>query len=167
NDDGREAGERLAVDPNNNAYLYFASRNNGLWKSTNSAGTWAQVNAFPVNGDANYGLSYEIFLPGGNPAGGAETLFVGVESTNSGNSNLYRSANAGGSWAVVPGGPTNMITPHASLGTDGTLWVVYESGGYGPNGITTGQVWKLNTSTLAWTQLTLPNPAAGAGGFGG
>ncbi len=87
--------------------------------------------------------------------------------TSSGNSNLYRSANAGGSWAVVPGGPTNMITPHASLGTDGTLWIVYDSGGYGPNGITTGQIWKLNTSTLAWTHVTLPNPAAGSGGYGG
>ena len=167
NNDGREAGERLAVDPNLNSILYFGSRNNGLWKSTNSASTWSQVAAFPTNGDAGYGLSYEIFLPGGNPSSGAETLFVGVDTLSAGNSSLYRSTNAGGSWAVVPGGPTNMITPHASLGTDGNLWIVYDSGGYGPNGITTGQIWKLNTSTLAWTHVTLPNPAAGSGGYGG
>jgi hypothetical protein len=167
NNDGREAGERLAVDPNLNTTLYFGSRNNGLWKSTNSAASWAQVTSFPANGDTDYGLTYVIFLPGGKPSSGAETIFVGVDSMNAGNSSLYRSTNAGGSWAVVPGGPNNMITPHASLGTDGNLWIVYDSGGYGPNNITTGQVWKLNTTTLAWTQVTMPGPPSGSGGFGG
>ncbi len=132
NEDGRQAGERLVVDPNLNSILYFGSRSHGLWKSTNSAASWSQVTAFPTNGDAGYGITYEIFLPGGNPGAGAETIFVGVDSMNAGNSSLYRSTNAGASWAVVPGGPTNMITPHASLGTDGNLWVVYNSGGYGP-----------------------------------
>ncbi len=167
NYDGRNAGERLVVDPNLDTTLYFATRSNGLWKSTNSATSWSQVAAFPVNGDATYGLSYVMILPGGNPGAGAETIFVGVEAMASGNSNLYRSTNAGASWTLVPGGPTNMITPHADLGTDGNLWMVYDSGGYGPNGITTGQIWKLNTGTLAWTHVTLPNPAAGSGGYGG
>ena len=167
NEDGRQAGERLAVDPNLNSILYFGSRRNGLWKSTNSAASWSQVTSFPTNGDAGYGISYEIFLPGGNPGTGAETIFVGVDSMNAGNSSLYRSTNAGASWAVVPGGPTNMISPHASLGTDGNLWVAYDSGGYGPGGITTGQIWKLNTSTLAWTNVTPAiGPPAGNGGYG-
>ena len=167
NEDGRQAGERLVVDPNLNSILYFGSRRNGLWKSTNSAASWSQVTSFPTNGDAGYGISYEIFLPGGNPGAGAETIFVGVDSMNAGNSSLYRSTNAGGSWTVVPGGPTNMITPHASLGTDGNLWVVYDSGGYGPGGITNGQIWKLNTSTLAWTNVTPANgPVSPNGGYG-
>ena len=164
NYDGRIAGERLAVDPNSNNILYFASRNNGLWKSTNSAASWNNVASFPVTGDSPYGLSYVIFLPGGNPGAGAETIFVGVDTLSAGNSSLYYSTNAGGTWAVVPGGPTNMITPHASLGTDGNLWVVYDSGGYGPNNISNGEVWKLNTRTLSWTQLT---PGPGNVGFGG
>ncbi len=167
NEDGRQAGERLAVDPNSNSILYFGSRRNGLWKSTNSAASWSQVTSFPTNGDAGYGISYEIFLPGGNPGAGAETIIVGVDSMNSGNSSLYRSTNAGASWAVVPGGPTNMITPHASLGTDGNLWLVYDSGGYGPGAITNGQIWRLNTSTLAWTNVTPAiGPASPNGGYG-
>ncbi len=167
NNDGRNAGERLAVDPNSNNILYFASRSNGLWKSTDSAAVWNQAASFPVSGDAGYGLSWVIFLPGGNPSSGAETLFVGAEAMNSGNSNLYCSVNAGVSWALVPGGPVDMVPPHASLGTDGNLWIAYDGGGYGPNGVTRGQVWKLNTSTLAWTQLTLPGPPTGKGGYGG
>ena len=168
NNDGRNAGERLAVDPNLTSILYFGSRSNGLWKSTNSAATWAQVGAFPTTGAAGYGLSWVIFDPHGTNGTASATIYVGVANLGSGNSNLYRSTNAGASWAVVPGGPVNMTTPHASLGTDGMLWLNYGSGGYGPNGITTGQVWKLNTATLGWTNVTPSNgPAAGAGGFGG
>jgi hypothetical protein len=167
NDDGREAGERLAVDPNLTSTLYFGSRSNGLWTSTNSAASWSKVAGFPVSGDAGYGLSYVLFDPHGTTGTASATIYVGVEAMASGNSNLYRSTNAGGTWTLIPGGPTNMITPHACLGTDGNLWIVYDSGGYGPNSITTGQIWKLNTSTLAWTHVTLPNPAAGSGGYGG
>src|SRR5579871_2202007 len=67
NNDGREAGERLAVDPNLNSKLYFGSRWQGLWVSANSAASWSQVTAFPVNGDAGYGLAWVIFPP---PTGG-------------------------------------------------------------------------------------------------
>jgi hypothetical protein len=35
NDNGREAGERLSVDPNDGKVLYLGTRLNGLWKSTN------------------------------------------------------------------------------------------------------------------------------------
>ncbi|MGA9038923.1 MAG: hypothetical protein WB421_00165, partial [Terriglobales bacterium] len=170
NNDGRNAGERLVVDPNLNTTLYFGSRSGGLWKSTNSAQTWAQVTSFPVDGDAGYGLSYVIILPGGNPGAGNETIFVSAEAMNSGNSNLYVSKNAGGSWTLVPGGPTNMISPHASLGTDGTLWLNYASGGYGPGGMTTGEVWKLNTNAnpMVWTNVTpAGGPPSGSGGYGG
>ncbi|HJT22961.1 MAG TPA: hypothetical protein VJ873_00175, partial [bacterium] len=173
NNDGREAGERLAVDPNLNSKLYFGSRWQGLWVSTNSAASWSQVGSFPVLGDAGYGLSWVIFPPPtggyGNPSGSASaTIYVGVLAMSSGNSNVYRSTNSGANWTLISGGPSNMITPHASLGTDGNLWIVYDSGGYGPNGVTVGQVWKLNTSTLAWSNVTPSNgPGSGAGGYAG
>ena len=168
NADGRNAGERLAVDPNLTSKLYFASRNSGLWVSTNSAAAWAKVTGFPVNGDANYGLSCVIFDTHGVTGTASATIYVGVEAMNSGNSNIYRSTNAGANWALVAGGPTNMVPPHASLGTDGTLWINYDSGGYGPGGITNGQVWKLNTATSAWTNVTpAGGPPGGSGGYGG
>ena len=172
NNDGRQAGERLAVDPNLPSKLYFGSRWQGLWVSTNSAATWSKVTAFPANGDAGYGISWVIFPEPaggyGNPSGTAsQTIYAGTASLSSGNSNVYRSTNGGTSWAVISGGPSSMTTPHASLGTDGYLWAVFDGGGYGPSGISSGQVWKLNTSTLAWTNVTPSNgPGAGAGGYG-
>lgn len=36
NEDGRSAGERLAVDPKQGSVLFFGSRHNGLWRSANS-----------------------------------------------------------------------------------------------------------------------------------
>lgn len=168
NNDGRNAGERLAVDPNLTSKLYFGSRSGGLMVSTNSAAAWAKVAAFPVNGDAGYGLSFVVFNPAGTAGTASQTIYAGVEAMNSGNSNIYRSINGGTGWAVIPGGPTGMVPPHASLGSDGNLWITYASGGYGPNGITTGQVWRLNTTTLAWTNMTpAAGPAGGSGGYSG
>src|SRR5579871_1301769 len=87
---------------------------------------------------------------------------------SSGNSNVYRSTNAGASWSLISGGPSNMVTPRASLGTDGNLWIVYDSGGYGPNGVSAGQIWKLNTATLTWTNVTPSiGPCNGCGGYSG
>src|SRR5690606_38694904 len=40
---GRGMGERLAVDPNDNAVVYFgAESGNGLWRSTDHGVTWSQ-----------------------------------------------------------------------------------------------------------------------------
>jgi len=83
------------------------------------------------------------------------------------------SNNAGASWSLVKGGPSNMVTPHASLGSDGNLWIVYGSGGYGPSGISSGQIWKLNTATITnssptWSNVTPSNgPCSTCGGYGG
>ena len=168
NNDGREAGERLAIDPNLPSKLYFGSRQQGLWVSTDSAANWSQVTSFPVNGDFDYGLSWVIFGSGGTFGSASQTIYVGVMAMSSSNCNVYRSTNGGTSWTLIPGGPNNMITPRASLGADGNLWIAYASGGYGPGGMLNGQIWKLNTATLSWTNVTPSNgPPSGAGGYGG
>ena len=50
NANGRGMGERLAVDPNNNAILLFGTRQNGLYKSTDSGTTWAAGDLLPDPG---------------------------------------------------------------------------------------------------------------------
>ena len=56
---GRNMGERLVIDPNQNRILYLGARSgNGLWKSTDYGVTWAKVTsnswnaAFTQNGAA-------------------------------------------------------------------------------------------------------------------
>ena len=47
NEAGRFNGERLAVDPNDGAILFFGSRRDGLWKSADRGATWQKVETFP------------------------------------------------------------------------------------------------------------------------
>src|SRR5258708_9647858 len=50
NEPGRFSGERLAVDPQHHNVLYFGSRNNGLWTSTDFSANWKQLGSFTVTG---------------------------------------------------------------------------------------------------------------------
>lgn len=49
---GRGAGERLAIDPNNNSVLYLGARSgHGLYKSVNSGVTWNKVQSLNATGN--------------------------------------------------------------------------------------------------------------------
>ena len=48
NEEGRNAGERLAVDPRDGNIVYFGSRNEGLWRSSDAGTTWHRVESFPI-----------------------------------------------------------------------------------------------------------------------
>jgi hypothetical protein len=167
NDLGRGMGERLAVDPNNPSILYFGSRGHGLLKSADSAATWNAVSGFPAMGDATYGLPVVVFDKRGGTSTGSTTIYVAAASKSAG-SNLYATTNGGSSWSLVAGGPTGLMVHHASIGTDGTLWLAYGSD-YGPynvgGGTLTGAVWKYAAGT--WTNVTPPsaNWSAMAGGI--
>jgi xyloglucan-specific exo-beta-1,4-glucanase len=50
NEEGRGLGERLAIDPNDTAVLYFASRHDGLQRSTDRGRMWSKVASFPYRG---------------------------------------------------------------------------------------------------------------------
>jgi MYXO-CTERM domain-containing protein len=165
NADGRSLGERLMIDPNKTSILYFGSRTAGLWKSTDSAATWAKVASFPVTGTNPYGLSFVVFDKKSGTAGnGSSTIYVGVAATTAG-TNLYRSTDAGATWTLVTGSnpPSGLMPHHGALASDGNLWIAYNSSS-GPNSISSGAVWKLNTAGDTWTNV---NPAGHGGGIGG
>lgn len=167
NNTGRGMGERLAVDPSNHAVLFFGSRSNGLYASTDSATTWTPVVSFPTMGDATFGLPVVVFDPTGGSAAGSKNVYVAAAARSAG-SNLYRSTDGGATWTVVAGGPSGLMVHHASLGSDGRLWLAYSSD-YGPNNVSggtlVGQVWNYATASGTWTNVT--PPAANWGGMSG
>lgn len=166
NETGRGMGERLAVDPNNNSILLFGTRTGGLYKSTDSGSSWAVVATFPTQGDATYGLPIVLFDKQGGTTSGSTNIYVAAASTSTG-SNLYQTTNGGTTWAEVAGGPSGLMVHHASLGSDGTLWLAYSSD-YGPynvgGGTLSGQVWKYATAAGTWTNVTPPSHWAGMAG---
>ncbi len=145
NDNGRDAGERFAVDPNLGTTIYYGSRTSGLWKSLDRGLTWNQVQSFPVTGKtAGAGVVFIKFVSGSGTTGTATpVIYAGVSDynyysssgSNSGSprySPIYRSVDAGITWQAVPGQPTTLANPagsnpasynltpiHAVIGPDG------------------------------------------------
>ena len=173
NSAGRGCGERLAIDPNAPDTLYFGSRNDGLWVSKDAALTWKKVAAFPITGgggrsgrNGGAGLSFVVFDEAmGQPGQATPAIYVG--STERGYAHLFRSLDAGRSWAAVPGQPTNFAAIHAAFDPRENLYLVYANG-VGPNGVTDGAVWKFNPTTGVWTDITpVKDPNRPPGGYGG
>ena len=165
NMDGRSIGERLAVDPNKNNILYFGSRDNGLWRSDDFGATWKQVENFPIKAKTNgVGVGFVIFdAKSGRSGKATATIYIGVPSPGV---TLYRSRDAGATWEPVPGQPTGFLPHHGVLASEGTLYLTYGNAP-GPNGMSDGAVWKLDTKTDAWTDITPLKPGGpNAGTFG-
>jgi hypothetical protein len=154
--DGRSAGERLAVDPNDSSILFLGTSQNGLYESTNGAVTWTQVSGFTSSVSATAGLTFVLFDPtSGSPDSPSQTIYAGVDTTTA--TSLYVSHNGGSSWSAITGEPTGLIPNHAALASDGNLYLTYADA-MGPNGMTTGNVWRYNTSSLVWTDITPSAP---------
>jgi len=176
---GRNMGERLAIDPNNNSILYLGTRSgNGLWRSADYGQTWSKVTSFPNPGtyfpDASSSYTHDLigvvwvtFDPRTLGAGGiSQTIYVGVaDLANS----VYRSTDGGKTWAAIPGQPTGFLPHHGKLASNGMLYISY-SNGAGPYDGTSGDVWKFDTSNGSWNRVS-PVPSTDAAndffGYGG
>jgi photosystem II stability/assembly factor-like uncharacterized protein len=178
NEDGRGNGERLSVDPRNGRILYVGTRHAGLWRSTDRGVTWSRVASFPdvtepvvpakpgsppaqPPGD---GIVFVQFAPGPpvsdarRSSSDTRTIYVGVSLIN--RPNLFVSSDAGATWKPVPGAPTQFRPTRSALASDGTLYIAYGDAP-GPSRMTSGGVWKLDTHTGVWTDITPERPGPG------
>jgi len=167
NNDGRPAGERLAVNPSRPNELMMGTRNNGLWKSEDYAQTWTQVGSFPVKTSSDgFGVNWVLFDPANSG-----TIYAGAYTTAS----IYKSTDDGATWSALPGQPlswpfnvsssTKAPEPErAILNPDGNLYVTY--GDFpGPNSMNYGLVEKYNPANNSWTNITPPyDQASGQNG---
>jgi photosystem II stability/assembly factor-like uncharacterized protein len=171
NEAGRGNGERMAVDPNDGRILFLGTRHRGLWKSTDGAVTWNKVDSFPADvlklspeeaklpawsGGGRSSIVFVVFDPASGAKGKAsQTLFTGVSVM--GKPSLYRSQDGGGTWKAVRGQPTQYRPNHAVLASDGNLFITYGTDP-GPMQMMDGGVWKLDTKSGAWTDITPDKP---------
>jgi hypothetical protein len=157
---GRQNGEKLIVDPNKGSVLFCGTRSNGLFRSTDSGVTWNNLTTIG-NATANAnGLSFVLIDPSSGTTGNAsQTIFFGVSQTSN---NFYKSTNGGTSFSLISGGPA-LMPQRAVLASDNNMYITYGDN-EGPWNINTGQIWKYNTSTGVWTNVT---PSGTTFGFGG
>ena len=150
NGNGRGNGERLAVDPKNSNILFCGTRSNGLWKSTDAGVTWNLAwNGVTTTPNEN-GICFVLFDPSGSVVNGAsQTIYIGVSRTGGGN--IYKSTNGGASFTDIT--PTTSFMPHRAALQGTTMYVTYADGA-GPALNGDGKLYKLNTSTGAWTNVT-------------
>lgn len=164
NEPGRSMGERLAVDPQDGRVLYFGTRNQGLWRSTDRGVSWARVDSFPSTGTAGIGVGFVFFDARGARRGRpTPTIYAGVTDPAA---PLFRSDDAGLTWQPVAAQPTGLMPHHGELGRDGCLYVTYGDRP-GPYEMYDGAVHKLDTRTGVWTDITPLRPnTGGEAGFG-
>ena len=182
NDNGRNAGERIAVDPSTPATVYFGSRLAGLQISTNHGSSWSQVTGLPVSSTAN-GSGVVSVLPI-TSGGSTQAVYVAVAGTGVGSDpvGFWVSANPGSttsSFTPVSGQPsfatasTPMAPLHAVAGPNGSIYLLYADQP-GPAGITASQLWEFTPDSSwtsgTWKQIAIPaNPTGNSNGdgFGG
>ena len=159
----KQAGERLVCDPNQGKTLYFGSRNDGLFRSTDGASTWTSVASFPSRGAKWTGITFVTFdWKQGSPHNTTKTIYVGVHagksSDDAGSSEVegavYKSEDGGTTWRKLSGGAGTHASPlHGKIAMDGTLYVTYTGGGnnWSSQG-GAGGVWKYKNEQ--WTNIT-------------
>ena len=164
---GRGGGERMAVDPNLNSILFYGTKSQGLYKSVNSGATWSLVSSFPVTTTANgVGIVFMQFVKSsGSPGSATPVIFAGLSQTNN---NLYRSADGGTNWSLVPNaGPSTQMPHHAAQDGLGNMYITFNDT-CGPNdNVLTGAVCKINLSTLASANVSPIIQPGEQGGWGG
>ncbi len=159
---GQQGGERLAVNPFNPAQVFLGTHQNGLWVSNDHGATWNQSTTFPVTSTADLvGVNFVRFDPAHSGMVYA-ALYTG---------GLYSSSNSGVSWTQISNQPTALpdgetIRPmRSALGPDGVLYVTYTNNA-GLSAISNGAVYKFNTASGAWTNITpLVSPATNGFGY--
>jgi photosystem II stability/assembly factor-like uncharacterized protein len=160
NEDGRNTGERLMVDPAKGAVLLLGAKD-GLYRSPDHGETWSRVEAFP---------KVHVTLVAFDPvqktkAGETAIVYAGFASTNGGG--LLVSTDGGATWGLVNDQPKGLVPHHLALDAKGAVYVAYGNG-LGPNGVTNGAVWKMDPDSGAWTDITPVRPSGSdVFGYGG
>jgi hypothetical protein len=179
NSPGRAIGERLTVDPNKPSTLFYGSRTAGLWKSTDSGLTWAQVTSLSsakltqdqVNAlgiGSAMGVELVLLDTGTKGSGSAtQTIYAAIApdyvSAAGLGSNLYKSSNGGASWTAVSTPVSGSHIPHMVRAADGMFYVVFTKE-TGPGSAGPAQLYKFDGTT--WTLLKDPNNGGTGTGLG-
>ena len=116
NDPQRWIGERLAVNPFNSNLIFFGSRLNGLWKSSDAGATWVKVTSFPAKPKADIGIAGILF----------NKKVSGLVYANAYGDGIYKSTDTGVTWSKIAKSPSE--ANRMALASNGVLYVTHASG---------------------------------------
>ncbi len=116
NETQRWLGERLAVNPFDTNVIFFGSRLNGLWKSSDAGGTWVEVTSFPGEPKVDIGITGILF----------NKEVSGLVYANAYGDGIYQSTDSGVNWSQIAGSPSQV--KRMAIALDGVLYVTHVSG---------------------------------------
>ncbi|HNX04790.1 MAG TPA: hypothetical protein PKI32_04775 [Opitutales bacterium] len=170
NENGRGNGERMAVDPKNGSVIFLGTRHDGLLVSRDGGSSWARVTSFPDAADlapeglsgnaaregwlrtqAGSGVIRILFAPGGASTDRSDRITAAISV--SGRESLFESRDGGESWSALPGQPVKFMPTDMDLSPEGFLYVSYGTNP-GPWPMKDGAVWRFDTNTASWRDIT-------------
>jgi len=116
NEEHRWAGERLAVNPSDSNLIFFGSRRDGLWKSSDAGATWAKVTSFSPTLIAGIGILSIVF----------DKQVSGRIYANVYGDGVYQSTDTGVTWSKITGSPKQ--AQRMAAASNGILYVTHMSG---------------------------------------
>jgi xyloglucan-specific exo-beta-1,4-glucanase len=182
NAQGRAVGERMMVDPNNPAILFYATRTTGLWKSADRGQTWQQLASLATAKMTNaqidaslwrgvVGMEQVIFDTSTKGTGSAtQTIYTAVAPDYAAVAGLtfsmYKTTDGGATWTGIATPVTGYHIPHMVRAKDGMMYVAFTQG-TGPGASGSARLYKFDGAN--WTLLkSYTSDTAGTGfGMGG
>jgi hypothetical protein len=176
NGDGRQHGERLAVDPNSGSIIYIASQpwdssgdygstittfNGALWKSVDGGKTFDSLKTGP----SGSGIFVVFDSSSGTKGNPTKDIYVGFDKSNAGKAAIWRSRDAGQTWSVLGGQPGGSIPTHGTVAGDCIYFTFNSTLELSP--ATKASVWRFNKVNELWTEISpVKNPNFGYGNVG-
>lgn len=169
NGDGRNAGERIAVDPNNSDIIYCGGRvGTPLIMSTDGGKTWNKVSSFPdvytssttwpswgsttYPTTANANGVCAVAFDGDKTSGGKTSrIYVGVSTTGD---NVYMSEDGGSTWKSVT--INSNLMPVRMKVVDGELLITMADKCWGAS---SGKIYRYNPTTGSATDISATTSA--------
>lgn len=143
----RTHNNRLAVDPINPDVLYVGTEDDGLFVTFDGGANFSHV-ATVTNGGGDRGITAITFDRGSGATGGRTNTVYAASYGNG----LYRTTNAGTSWAAVSGAPTDISD--MEIQSNGDLYVADPAN-------STVREYTQNTTT--WSNLNPSHPGSSLG----
>lgn len=147
----RTHNNRLAVDPINPDVLYVGTEDDGLFVTFDGGANFSHV-ATVTNGGGDRGITAITFDRGSGATGGRTNTVYAASYGNG----LYRTTNAGTSWAAVSGAPTDISD--MEIQSNGNLYVADPAN---------STVREYVQSGPSWNNMNPSHPGSSLGGSAG